>query len=702
MLPKNLFRKSSLAAFTLLTTFMLTLAIAMACTTTETVIQTVEVPVEVPGDTVIQTVVVEKEVPGETVVQTVVIEKETLVEVPGDTVVQTVLVDRPVEVRGETVVQTVVVEQTVQVTSVVEVPREVVVEVTSTPAPLPVGEIDPDAVPRNRTLIVMSGGQDGRNPDWENFNNYVPGGTGGWHAGPLQTMAEPLIMFNLLTGEYELWLAESFEVSDDFTQVTLKLRNGIKWADGMPFTAEDVAFTFNTVKQYQDELTHTAEIHLMDRAEVIDERTVRFHLLEPSPSWWVNTLTSNHGLGEHILPKHVWEDKDIREFTFYDPDQGWPFSTGPFELVSASAEQKVFVRRNDWWAAETGFKSLPEVEKVVYIPQREETARSQMIIRNEIDSMSMVPVDTLLDIFEQNPMVVSWSKQQSPYGYLDWCPIGLFVNNAGDSPVAESKDIRWALNYALNRETLVSNAERGAGTVAYHMITPYAWFNPFEELLQPIYEKHTLDTEDHYDLIDQRMAAAGYTKNDDDMWEKDGEIIEMSIGFPSWLARYGVHIVRQLQDAGFAAAMDQSPGTGEAFSRGERDYQFGCKGPSGVLGADPYYMLSLYSSATFRDIGQPPVNPWATARWRNEQFDSIVTEMSKVPATDPRTMTMFADAMDIWFEELPDIYVSQLIIRHLGNEQFWTGWPSFDNNYGVLHPWQQEFLKIVTNLKATK
>ena len=102
------------------------------------------------------------------------------------------------------------------------------------------------------------------------------------------------------------------------------------------------------------------------------------------------------------------------------------------------------------------------------------------------------------------------------------------------------------------------------------------------------------------------------------------------------------------------------------------------------------------------------------ARWRNTEFDEIVTEMSKIPATDPQTMDLFEDAMEkdamedamekdameIWYEELPDIYVSQLIIRHLGSENYWDGWPSFDDNYGVLRPWQQEFLKIVTRLEA--
>ena len=270
------------------------------------------------------------------------------------------------------------------------------------------------------------------------------------------------------------------------------------------FTAEDVAFTFQLVLDNQDSMVHTAEIHLLDSVEVIDDNKVRFQLKDPSPSWWVNTLTSNHGLSEQIVPKHIWEDKDPLTFTFYDPDQGWPVSTGPFALASAAAEQKVFVRRSDWWALEAGFKDLPAMEKVVYIPQREESARAQMIIQNEIDAMSMAPVATLLNIFEQNPDVVSWSKQEPPYGYLDWCPIGLFVNNAADSPVAQSKDIRWALNYALNREVLVDNAERGAGTVAFHMITPYSWFDPFEEVLQPIYEKHTVDTTDHYDLMEGR------------------------------------------------------------------------------------------------------------------------------------------------------------------------------------------------------
>jgi hypothetical protein len=141
------------------------------------------------------------------------------------------------------------------------------------------------------------------------------------------------------------------------------------------------------------------------------------------------------------------------------------------------------------------------------------------------------------------------------------------------------------------------------------MITPYKWFDPFEATLADQYTSRSLDTSALPDKVVELMEGEGFTKDSDGFWVKDGEKITMNIGFPSWLARYGVHLVRQLQDGGFDAAMDQSPGTGEKFGRGESDYQFGCKGPSGVLGMDPYYMLSLYSSATYRDIGDPPVNP---------------------------------------------------------------------------------------------
>lgn len=567
------------------------------------------------------------------------------------------------------------------------------------PSPTPV---NPDDIPRERTLIVIMGGDDGQYGDWRNFNNYVQAGSGGWHTGPLQTMADPLIMFNLLTGEHEFWLATGMEHNATYDEVTMTLRDDVTWSDGEQFTADDVAFTYNTVLENRDALTHTAEIHLLDRAEVVDDYTVRFHLTESSPSWWVNTLTSNHGLAEQILPEHIWRDKDITAFDFYDPEQGWPVATGPYRLASASLDEKVFVRRDDWWAAKSGFKPLPEVQKVVYRPATETADHAEAIINDAADAAPSMDIETVRRVFDQNPNALTFSGREPPYGYLDWCPLGLFINHAADNAVTRSRDVRWALNYAIGRAEVVDRADNGAGSLAFHPFTPYAWFAPYEERLQPLYDRFSLDADRHLDLVDARMMAAGYSKNAAGMWSKDGGTIDMSIYASTYMSRYGVHIIEQLRSAGFNAALDRTAGGGAVFGRGEREFRFGCKGPSGVLGADPHYMLSLYTSDLFRPIGETAANPWATARYRNPDLDAVVHEMASIPASDPRTMDLFERAMTIWYEELPDIYFGQLILRQVGNSRYWTGWPSPEDSYGVMNLWLHEFMKTVISLKATQ
>lgn len=217
-------------------------------------------------------------------------------------------------------------------------------------------------VPRERTLIVaQGGGGDGQNPNFDNFNLWVTASTWGWHAGPMQTMNEPLIMFNVLTGEYENWLAESWEYNADFTEISMKLREGIEWNDGTPFTSDDVVFTFNSVRDRQKEATNAAEIVFLKEAVADDPLTVRFVLTEANPRWWATTLTSNHGVVEQMLPKHIWEGQDLLTFTNYDPDKGWPVATGPYKLTSTSSQQKIFDLREDWWGAKTGWKPLPRV-----------------------------------------------------------------------------------------------------------------------------------------------------------------------------------------------------------------------------------------------------------------------------------------------------------------------------------------------------
>lgn len=567
----------------------------------------------------------------------------------------------------------------------------------ATPAEAPAGELK--EVAREKTLIIMAGEQN-QYTLFDNQNPYIPGSDQGFHSGTLPAVFEPLIMFNVLTGEYENWLLESWEYNDDYTEITLHVRDGVTWNDGEPFTADDIVYTFNMVRDNKDSMVHLADLPgFLSEAVLIDEMTAKLVLNKPNPAFWATTLTTNHGI--HVLPQHIWEGQNPLEFTNHDIANGLPVGTGPYRMVFASPQQKIYDLRDDWWGAATGFKRQPKVERIIYLPQQDESQAAQLLITNQIDMSPIVQVSTLKTMLAQNPKIVTYTGTEPPYGYLDWCPIDLNLN-ASMAPFDDS-EIRWALTYAIDREKLVALAESGAGVAALHMFTPYGWFQPFEAELKSVFAKYDYDTNAHLDKVAEIMESKGYTMNGDELWaDANGETFKLNIFVPQWLKAWGPPLSQQLRDAGFDAAFDLSPGLGSLVQTGEQAASLGCKGPSGVLGMDPNFMLSIYAAQYFRPTGEPAPIWWATSRWQNAEYDALVEEISSYEVDDPALMPLFLKAMDIWVSEMPDIYFGQLIIRYPMSTQYWTNWPSVQDPYGFPHSWQWELEKTFINLEPAQ
>ncbi len=554
-------------------------------------------------------------------------------------------------------------------------------------------------VPRDRTLIVMNGGPN-QYPLFNNQNPYIPGSDQGYHLGTLPAMFEPLIMFNVLTGEHENWLAETWEYNDDYTAITLTLREGIEWSDGHPLTTRDVAFTLGLLKEHAGSMVHLADLpDFFDSTQVVDEHTIRLVLNQPGPAFWATTLTSNHGI--HILPEHIWKDEDPLEFSNHDIDRGLPLGTGPYRLVYASPYQKIYDLRQDWWAAKTGFKPLPRIERVIYVPQQDESQSAQLLLTNQLDMAPIMQVLTLESVLERNSQVVTFTGSDPPYGYLDWCPIDLNLNCS--EPPFDDPQIRRAISLSVDRDKLVKLAESGAGVPALHPFTPYDWFSPFEEALQEIVARNGYDTSAHPRRVAEIMEGKGYGLDDEGMWiSAAGERVEVALFVPQWLRAYGPPLTQQLRDAGFDASFDTSPGLNTLVQTGKQKASLGCKGPSGVRGMDPFLMLSIYTSQYFRPTGQP-VSMWsATSRWRNEEYDRIVERIAPLQVGDEELLELFVDAMEIWVAETPDIFLAQLIIRYPCNTTRWTGWPNQDDPYGFPHSWQWELLKTLIRLEPRR
>jgi len=157
---------------------------------------------------------------------------------------------------------------------------------------------------------------------------------------------------------------------------------------------------------------------------VVDEQNFKVALNTTDPQFVFDIFTFRADVGLHIMPQHVWQGQDPKTFKFYDPDRGWPIGTGPYKLVGATIQQKIWDLDPNWWAAQTGFQPLPKVERMIFLPGMNEITMAQMLVTNEIDqAFSLTPGNMRL-VQSQNPKIIT-SNDKPPYGYMDWWPIGL-------------------------------------------------------------------------------------------------------------------------------------------------------------------------------------------------------------------------------------------------------------------------------------
>jgi peptide/nickel transport system substrate-binding protein len=172
--------------------------------------------------------------------------------------------------------------------------------------------------------------------------NFNPFGQTSARATTLDFIYEPLLIFNRRdAGRPNYRLAESYELADDLNSITFTLREGLKWSDGEPLTADDVVFTYDYIRKFPalDFISVTA---LLNSVEKVDERTVRFNLKEP------NSLIANTLVGMPIVPEHIWST--ITEpVTFANEN---PVGSGPMTEIARFTPQVYEQCRNpNYWDA---------------------------------------------------------------------------------------------------------------------------------------------------------------------------------------------------------------------------------------------------------------------------------------------------------------------------------------------------------------
>ncbi len=496
----------------------------------------------------------------------------------------------------------------------------------------------------------------------------------------IKGMFEPLFYYNVFQDKEVPWLAESYDLNDDNTAVTIKLREGIKWSDGEAFNADDIVFTANMLFESAagtKELWRAVDFaNATASVEKVSDLEVRFDLNNPMPRYPRIFLTNYFGNGMFWVPEHIWSAVDNQaEYKFYDPENGLPVTTSPWTLRLSSGTQIHMDRRDDWWGAETGFRPLPEIRRIVGVPFVNTDRGAQLIATGEADMTMGFPTAALLQsIISQNPNITTFSGNANPYGSLDWWPSSIYFNHLSEN--LPTVNVRKAIGMAIDREVLIAAAYSGASEASR---TPFPAFEPllpYIEIAEDIAEEQGAAVFDP-DEAEMLMTEEGYSKDGDGFWAKDGERLSLVMEIHPAKRATGPILSQMFKKAGFDIQFNSSPETPNRLFGGQ--YDVGIFGHNGGIDS-PLETLRLYhcDRAYPLDSG---IKSRAIARWCNEEYSALVDEFATFRDGDPAAIPLFRQAMEIWYRDAVEIPLNQWYHRIPMNQTYWTNYPSQENPY---------------------
>jgi peptide/nickel transport system substrate-binding protein len=548
-------------------------------------------------------------------------------------------------------------------------------------------------VPRNRTLVqAWIGSREGR---WVEYDLWNPYAVGANHQNGPNMIYEPLAYYSAFADKEYLWLAESYRNSPDFKELTIKTRSGIKWSDGTPFSAEDVAYTLTSLRDLGPKVRWGVDVQqVVQEVRTTDANTVVVKFKVPAPRFF-QFLTYKYDIGVYIVPKHIFQGQDWTTFKHFDVAKDWPVTTSPWRVAFSSPDQKVMDRRDDWWAAKAGLAPLPKVERNIWLPWAGEQQAAQGFITNQLDFSAILQPATLQTIFRQNPKIITHSGKNPPYGYMDWWPYGLYVNN--ERPPFNDKDIRWALSYFIDRQQLIEVGFLGAAEPAPLPMPYYPALRPYVDSVKDLLAKFNR-LEFNPKKGEELLSKKGWKKDSAGFWvDAQGNRLKFEIITFTSLAVIGPVIAEQLRRQGVDASFALPPNFDERFNKGE--YTGALYGHGGSVN-DPYNTLRLYQSASEAVPGTHLVN---FARWRNVAYDKIVDEVYTTDMKNTaKLLDLFHKAMEIWIPEMPDIALTYNYHRIPMNTTYWTNWPTEQNHYVNGAFWHLTYPIVLWNLQPAQ
>lgn len=313
--------------------------------------------------------------------------------------------------------------------------------------------------------------------------------------------------------DYDHSIVTSVDTASDNLSFTYHMRSGLKWSDGQPFTANDVAWTLNFYKE-RGISNYAADLSIVESVEATDDTTFVIHAEKPTSVLNGQTVW----MYEYILPEHVWSKLDEPKKFENVPAVG----SGPWVVTQQKPGDFVRLERNpNYWGTQVGL--TPQVDVVIEKLFNDENQMAAALQRGEID-FAFFDSANILNSLEGKPNVATHGAVIPLFDELAFNagsafqtnPAGGFVPHGDGIRAVSDPAFRRAVAQAIDKQTIVDKVFGGYATVADSPVQPTAttgnWDPPADQALNFDLDKAKAD-----------LTAAGYTDTDGDGTVNDPE-----------------------------------------------------------------------------------------------------------------------------------------------------------------------------------
>ncbi|HZM23095.1 MAG TPA: ABC transporter substrate-binding protein [Anaerolineales bacterium] len=305
-----------------------------------------------------------------------------------------------------------------------------------------------------------------------------------------------------LDGTYKLDVAESADVSDDGLTWTFKIRDGIKFHDGQPMTAKDVAFSVNLYKNNGDFIYLNAYTTNFDTVEATDDNTVVITLLNAVPN--MDYLLSYL----YVVPEHIWKDHAEAPASTEFENVAM-IGTGPFKMVEYKQNEFVHLAAN-----KDHFSTSPKIDEVVFQTFESNDVLVQSLKTGQVDMITEMPAtavealkgDANIKVLTGSPYAPAVTDIIFNQANPENCPTDVGGICSGH-PALLDRNVRLALAHATDKQKLIDVVLLGFGTPGLTLIP---------DGLGPWYNNTLNDYEFDVAKANQILDDAGYLDTDGD------------------------------------------------------------------------------------------------------------------------------------------------------------------------------------------